>query len=139
MDKRRQKKLQKKMAASAHTILCEFFTLFGDVWWHNLFCFQLVRTGKRRKNLGGNISGTNLDLHSRQSYFYILERMIPFLAQFDNYLLGIVTPLPGARDISNKKGWVKKEFCPIKDLFQLPKNVIILLMRSVKASYIDRI
>ena len=40
------------MAASAHTI-CEFFTLFGDVWWHNLFCFQLVRTGKRRKKFGG--------------------------------------------------------------------------------------
>ena len=89
MDKRRQKKLQKKMAASAHTI-CEFFTLFGDVWWHNLFCFQLVRTGKRRKKIG-EIYLARTWICTQDTISIFLERMIPFLAQFDNYLLGIVT------------------------------------------------
>ena len=91
---------------------------FLVMWWHNLFCFQLVRNGKSKKKLGGKYLARTCVSTQDTVPIYFLERIIPFLAQFWHLSAR-------DRDISNKKGWVKKVFCPIKGLFQLPKNVII--------------
>ena len=93
------------MAASAHTILCEFFTLFGDVWWHNLFCFQLVRNGKSKKKLGVKYLARTRVSTQDTIPVYFLERIIPFLAQFGHLSARDRDSSPGEdRDISNKKG-----------------------------------
>ena len=81
MDKRRQKKLQKKMAASVHSIYVSSLH-FLVMWWHNLFCFQLVRNGKSKKKLGGKYLARTCVSTQDTVPIYFLERIIPFLAQF---------------------------------------------------------
>ena len=67
--------------------------------------------------------------------------MIPFLAQFDNYLLGIVTPLPGASRHFQQKGLSQERILSNQRFVSIAKkcHYITYDVWSVKASYIDRI